>query len=239
MQRENGQREEPRLESSGEKSDVVVCRFTLPIPDACHSYCRRVSLLHPELEFEVLSHIPVGREEMVEDIRVTGSQLNQNLAEELRGTEGVKGIETLRQSTTDAVFRVRTHTCPIIKVHQELQIPPSFPFTFHSGIENILVVTSEAKMRELFAKVKEVIPGASLVSVRHEFVVTSECLLTPRQREFFRMAMELGYWDIPRRVSLADLARQANVAKSTFSEALASIEKKLISDIAREHLRTF
>lgn len=181
----------------------------------------------------------LGKDEMIEDIRVTGNRVEERLADELRKTQGVRDLETLRQSESDAVYRVRVHTCPIVKVHQDLQLPPSFPFTVHNGIENLLVVTSEGKMRDLFARIKELIPGAVLSSVRHEYVVTSESLLTPRQRDFFRLAMENGYWDVPRKTSLADLARQANVAKSTFSEALASIEKKLINDIAREHLRTF
>jgi predicted DNA binding protein len=49
-------------------------------------------------------------------------------------------------------------------------------------------------------------------------------LLTPRQREVFEIASREGYWDVPRRINLTELAGLLEVAKSTLSDQLQRIE---------------
>ena len=53
---------------------------------------------------------------------------------------------------------------------------------------------------------------------------TGSKLLTPRQREVFEVASREGYWDVPRRINLTELAGLLNVAKSTLSNQLQRIE---------------
>jgi predicted DNA binding protein len=59
-----------------------------------------------------------------------------------------------------------------------------------------------------------------LVSTRG---VTSR-LLTPRQRFVFDTAMQEGFYDVPRRITLTELAVVLGVAKSTLSAQLQRIE---------------
>ncbi|WP_101295983.1 helix-turn-helix domain-containing protein [Halegenticoccus soli] len=52
--------------------------------------------------------------------------------------------------------------------------------------------------------------------------------LTQRQREVVRTAYEMGYYEVPRRVSTADVASELDVDQSTVSEHLQRAERNLL-----------
>lgn len=55
--------------------------------------------------------------------------------------------------------------------------------------------------------------------------------LTERQREILETAYESGYFDVPRRVSTADLADEMDLDPSTVAEHLQRAERNLISNL--------
>ncbi|GAB7091300.1 hypothetical protein JCM18237_15710 [Halorubrum luteum] len=57
--------------------------------------------------------------------------------------------------------------------------------------------------------------------------------LTPLERETLRRAVEVGYYDEPRRTSLATLADEFDVSKGTLSQRLRSAERKLVLGATR------
>ena len=52
--------------------------------------------------------------------------------------------------------------------------------------------------------------------------------LTSKQRVRFQTAVETGFFDVPRRVTLEDLARRFSVRKSAFAESLALARQKIL-----------
>jgi predicted DNA binding protein len=52
--------------------------------------------------------------------------------------------------------------------------------------------------------------------------------IPPRQREFLNTAVERGYFEIPRQVTLEEIADEMDVTKTTASNHLRKIERKLI-----------
>jgi predicted DNA binding protein len=52
--------------------------------------------------------------------------------------------------------------------------------------------------------------------------------LTDRQEEILRMALEAGYYDQPKRVTIKDLAKRAGIAPSTYQEILQRAERKVM-----------
>ncbi len=55
-----------------------------------------------------------------------------------------------------------------------------------------------------------------------------ESRLTDRQEEVVRMACDLGYYDIPRRTDLNELAKRLGIGKSTLDVILRRAEGKLV-----------
>ena len=58
--------------------------------------------------------------------------------------------------------------------------------------------------------------------------------LTARQREILRLALELGYYEVPARVSQADLARLLGVSRAAMSKALRRAEGRAVRAIAED-----
>lgn len=53
--------------------------------------------------------------------------------------------------------------------------------------------------------------------------------LTPKQERVLKSALELGYYDYPKRISTEDLSKANGLAPSTISEILRRAEKRIIS----------
>lgn len=58
--------------------------------------------------------------------------------------------------------------------------------------------------------------------------------LTGRQEQFLRAALDLGFYDVPRRIELKDLARLFGVSPTAASEVLRRAHGRLVSDVVRE-----
>ena len=52
--------------------------------------------------------------------------------------------------------------------------------------------------------------------------------LTSKQEKVLKSALELGYFDYPKRVSTEDLSKRLGVAPSTLNEILRRAERKII-----------
>lgn len=56
-------------------------------------------------------------------------------------------------------------------------------------------------------------------------------LLTPRQREILRLALELGYYEVPARVTVTRLAEVVGVSKAALSKTLRRGEGRAVRSI--------
>jgi predicted DNA binding protein len=59
-------------------------------------------------------------------------------------------------------------------------------------------------------------------------------LLSDKQRELVRAAVEKGYYDTPRTSSLTELAEEVGIAKSTCSETLHRAEETMIKQFMED-----
>ena len=107
----------------------------------------------------------------------------------------------------------------------DLGVVPRTPFEVQDGWVEWTVEGSKEQMRELMARFKADETTYRVLSTRS----TNAKLLTPRQREVFEVASREGYWDVPRRISLTELATLLGVAKSTLSHQLQRIESSVFN----------
>lgn len=66
--------------------------------------------------------------------------------------------------------------------------------------------------------------------------VELESVLTDKQEEYVYLAYQAGYYDVPRRISLEDLAKLADCSKSTLSVSLRDAERRLVISHAMNNL---
>ena len=172
-----------------------------------------VTRSHPSSVLRIEEHMPLqkgrgtARASCSEDIMAT--------------VESHSGIEELRpfgkQSfAVDILAGGGGFLKPLVTVG----VIPHTPFEVRDGWVEWTISCSREKVRDLLSGFDDEGIPHQLVSTRG---VTSR-LLTPRQRFVFDTAMQEGFYDVPRRITLTELAVVLEVAKSTLSAQLQRIE---------------
>ena len=149
-------------------------------------------------------------------------------AEELRSLPHVKEVEELEGGPSGIHLRVTHQTAELVPIFRQMHLMHRFPFTIQAGEAYWVVVAPEPKIRRLLGRLRERVPSAVLESVRHTDPTRTAGPLTPRQTDVLRRALAAGYFEVPRKITLTDLAKNLGMAASSLSESLAIVEKKLL-----------
>lgn len=221
--------------SESHTEERLVCRVSIPVPPQCP--CYKLMRDCPDLNLEVQGCLPLGNGLMIERIRTRNPPEGKDLSEVYRDTESVKDVKVVLTTRAAAVHDLKVPLCAVIQAHEDLNILPTYPFHLKDGVETLLVASTRERVRNLLSELQKSNPGVTIHSISHRGIAEAEALLTPRQADVFRTAMSSGYWDVPRRASLTDLATVLNVAKSTLHETIAQIENRLLHEVREEYLQ--
>lgn len=148
--------------------------------------------------------------------------------EEIRSLPGVRDVELLEASSGSETCRVYFRGKTFLPLLKRLRLVRHFPFPVQNGVATWTLVGPEKKVHALLKALEADEGRAQVEAVRHGPLSEGPGLLTPRQQEVLRRAMAEGYFDVPRRISLTELAAKMGVAISTLSVTLAVIEKKIL-----------
>ena len=215
----------------GKDSKPIVARIVMPLPPDYRSYHQGIAADHPDLQFVVLDRLEISGNAVMEDIHVSGGPTASHLVEELQSGRGVRSAEQIAAMGREATYRMSIDMPPLAKLLRELEVIVRYPVSFGGAEGRLLVASSKAKVRVLLSRMKKFAPDTRIESIRTDILEGPQALLTPKQQELFRLAMASGYWDVPRRATMTDIAERFHVAKSSISEMLATIEKKLLHEI--------
>lgn len=92
------------------------------------------------------------------------------------------------------------------------------------AVEWRLMAADEADLRGLVSDLKE---AGCIVSLRRKRQINDFNILTKRQERVMEKALEMGYYDYPRRVTGRELAKRIGISQSTLYETLQSSQRKL------------
>ncbi|MDG6220005.1 MAG: helix-turn-helix domain-containing protein [Candidatus Thermoplasmatota archaeon] len=98
------------------------------------------------------------------------------------------------------------------------------------GVEWKLITGGEGSLSELVKKLEET---GCQVELKKVTKISRKNLLTDRQEQIIRVALEKGYYDCPKKTSIKDLASLFGISHSTLAEILQKGEKKII----QQHFR--
>jgi hypothetical protein len=105
------------------------------------------------------------------------------------------------------------------------------PTIVKDGVENWhIVAPTREELQEVVASLEQC---ADIAYIRNAEGVGSEVGLTERQVKTLKTAVDMGYFDTPRRASIKDVAKRLAVSPSTAVEHLRKAEKKVLENYAR------
>jgi predicted DNA binding protein len=213
-------------------SRLVTCRLKISLPPES-SWLYALTTRHPGLRAEVLDRLQLAEGKMLTEVRLHGPH-RPEWGAEIEELPGVEQVELLEDRDSTALCRVTHRIPPYVAALQELRVLRRLPFWVENGVATWIVVVAEDRLRPFLDSLTPKVSAVHLDSILRGPSSPLGTLLTARQSELFQRAVGEGYFDVPRKVSLTELARRVNVSKSTLSQSLAIVEKKLVVQAARD-----
>jgi predicted DNA binding protein len=185
------------------------------------------SRAHPSLRLEGLNRTDLTSDISVSDYWISGGSPGL-WASEISGYSDVQRVESLAEVADGCIYRVTYRNPPVVDLYRRLRLPLQFPLRIQSGIITWEVVARRAEFDEVLRYIKDQHLDATIVSIRRRPLRSHLPSLTQGQQQLLSDAMAAGYFAVPRGITLTDLAKRLGRSKSSISESLAHIEKKLL-----------
>lgn len=176
----------------------------------------------------VLAHVPCGAGDAWEEAELWGEAWPV-LLRRLRETPGASGVLVLESTRERARVRAKVPAGPLRHAVEASGILPRFPLEAHDGACQWLLVGERERGAAFVEALRRRGAQADVLSSREH---RDPPAMTARQRDLLDAAVAQGYFEVPRRVTLTELARRMGVAKSTLSETLARAERHALEALA-------
>jgi DNA-binding CsgD family transcriptional regulator len=164
----------------------------------------------------------------IDALRETVASMPEVLACSVSGDDG------------DGSALVYTHLRPPAAVRRFVELPRRHEVFFEFPVET----TPDGRLRVVMVGETNAALGRALADVPPEVEVTVERfgpyrerrlsvadLLTDRQREVLDVAVDLGYYEVPRRATHRDVAERLGLSVGTVSEHLQKIEARVFGSL--------
>jgi predicted DNA binding protein len=207
----------------------LTCRLRVALPNS--SWMGRLTGTHLDVRIEVLDRLPLPSKRMLTVVRLHESS-RPDWSAVIRRFPGVNHVQRLDRGSGIGIYRVTARAPTYLSLFQRLRITRRYPFWVENGIANWIVTGSNTQIRRLIAGLKTRVPSVLVQEIRPVYRDRVPKGLTPRQGQFFQTAIEQGYYEVPRGVTLTSLANQLQISKATLSKTLAIAEQKLLTSAA-------
>lgn len=199
-------------------------KLTLTIPEGV--WIGELSRSYPEARFRILAALP-GEDYGVGLMELTASDPVPVLAEML-GEPELTELDFIQRGEEMVLLQFETTEPLLLEPMQRSGVPLEMPFDIVDGRASWEVTAPQDRISSLGEQLDAFGIDFTVEHI-HQYLSTDQ-LLTDRQRRLVQTALEQGYYDTPRDCSLTELAAELDIAKSTCSEILHRAEGKIIKE---------
>lgn len=196
-------------------------QLTLEIPDSV--WLGEVTRSFPQLRFRILAATTDGSRSVIRGDIIGPTVVEAS--EELEADEAVT-IDTIERSTHRRRIQVKSETPVFLTALDRSGVPLVTPCEIIDGRMRYEATVTQRQLSDLGDNFDAY--GISYTVERIQRQRPCESLLTDRQRLLLHEAIERGYYDTPRRITLVELAEELGIAKSTCSETLHRSEERVL-----------
>ncbi|MFB6122252.1 MAG: helix-turn-helix domain-containing protein [Haloferacaceae archaeon] len=203
-------------------------KLNVTLPEG--TWIRAVSDRFPDATFRVLAALP-DEESGVGLVEIRSDDI-RDVIETMDGLEGISAIDPLRAVEDEALLQFETTEPLLLLSIRDSRIPFEPPVTISDGAAAVEITASRERLSELGEQLRTFGMPFEVEYIRQS--IDSRDLLTERQRDLLRTAVDEGYYDTPRRCTLTELADAVGIAKSTASEQLHRAEETVIKEFVSD-----
>ncbi|QKY15416.1 helix-turn-helix domain-containing protein [Halorubrum sp. CBA1229] len=199
-------------------------RLLVDLPDG--PWIADVSREFPDTGFRVLAAVP-GESAGFALVRVTARDADAVLSA-MEGHDALTAVSVMAREDGVVTARVETDAPLLLLAAKRSGLPIEMPLDIEDGVAEVEVTGEHERVAEMGRRLREVGLEFEVERVRQR--VNPARLLTDRQRELLLAAVDLGYYDVPRRATLTEVADHVGIAKSTCSETLQRVQRTVIRE---------
>jgi len=189
------------------------------------NYGCEITKRHPELQLDIVSGYTEG--DAVQGLiksNCTSEELGE-LQNEFKAFKYVREVEILESGYMKVV--VDSTEFPLAQLIHEVGAFYIYPIKFSEGREVCtLIFENKKELRKVLKQLPYDWKIVRIGNINLQFDLED---LTPQQLKAVNLAIEKGYFEIPKKVNLEELSTQMKISRTTFLEHLRKAEKKILS----------
>lgn len=167
-------------------------------------------------------------------VRGTSDKNFEKIIRHLKNEKTIKRVEVMEKTKTQLIVQIDTYSPqPLIRHifnNNCFQLTPTL--LQDQGELWTIGTPSRESLKAVFDQFKKI------GSAKLKFVASSKfdnLNITDKQRAAFNLANLLGYYEIPRKITVTKLAKVSGISKTAFLEHLRKAEIKILSNFAEIH----
>jgi predicted DNA binding protein len=189
-----------------------------------------ISKRFPNVDFKVIDIHPVkqGNSRGILDIKKI-KKISQ-IINFLKTQKDIKKVDVLiDDNDSKLVSFYFTHgTLGDILIKTDVHIRP--PLILEKGFIIVNLIGNENGIKDFLNKAREVENVEIKLIKKLNLKSLQKSKLTELQEKIMKSAIELGFYDLPRKITIKKLASRLNLAPSTLAEHLRKAEERIVKD---------
>ncbi|UYP44069.1 hypothetical protein NEF87_000354 [Candidatus Lokiarchaeum ossiferum] len=186
----------------------------------------------PYFQFEIKAFVPISHDPFIGNslITITGHKPSQILPK-LDTHPSLVKYSIMEQNESFISINTQTNDQFLLMSIVKNLILVQLPFKIANGIAEFIISSTRENIDKFIDDLTSKGISVEIKSIGHfsEDLLKEE--LTSRQFFIFQEAKKAGYYDVPRKITLTDLAQNLDIAKSSLSSMLQRIHNKLLGYI--------
>ncbi len=201
---------------------MISARFRITLPEGL--WITELSQEFPQATFRLLSGYRTGDSAL--ELGETVSENPDEVVEAMQNQPTITNYELLESDDRRALGKYETTDTALYDFAEYSSLTIEFPVDVRNGWYEFDLTGTRDELNDL----QEVLDASPLAYELLSLVEGTdiERLLTERQREVLDTAVRMGYFEVPRDCTLAELAAELGVDKSTISTILRRGEAQLV-----------
>ncbi|WP_276273487.1 helix-turn-helix domain-containing protein [Haloarcula litorea] len=209
--------------TNAEGAGVIRARFRMALPEDL--WVRAVSTSFPEATLRLLTGVPRGDRAL--ELGEVRAEDPVAVADAIRTHPDITEYDPLHTGDDRVVAQYEAVEQALYEFLWSSSLPPEFPVVVTDGEMTFDLTATRAQFEAFGDALDERDRPYELLSVVH--TDADGGLLTERQRECLRVAQRRGYFAVPRECTLATVAAELGVDKSTASETIRRGTARVVS----------
>jgi hypothetical protein len=201
---------------------MTYAKLTITVPEDV--WISELSHQYPETQFRVLAATANNAKGFAR-IELIGENADA-ACEQMESYETVTDLTVFEAEPGRRRVQAETTVPVLLNAIQAAGIPLDLPIEIKDGELELETTVPQEKLSTLGETLDQFGISYTVECIQQE--TDSETLLTDRQQWLLREAIDRGYYDTPRRITLVELADEVGIAKSTCSEILHRVEGQVL-----------